>query len=254
MSPLLTDPWFYATALPAVILTGLSKGGFQGASLLSLPLLALAMNPVQAAAVMLPVLIFQDIFSVSAFRRSIDWRMLRLMAPGVLAGTAVGWATASFVTADHIRLMVGVIALVFTVMAVARRQVTGAPRPHNGIAASFWGLVSAFTSFLVHAGGAPFSVYALPRRLAPELLAGTTAVFFSAVNLLKIPPYFQLGQLSWENFQLSLALMPMAGAANLAGIWLVRRIELGLFYKILYALLFFVSLKLVWDGATALWH
>lgn len=252
MSPLLTDPWFYAAALPAVTLTGLSKGGFQGASLLSLPLLALVMNPIQAAAVMLPVLLFQDIFSVSAFRRSIDWTMLKLMAPGVLAGTVVGWATASYVTADHIRLLVGLIALTFTIMAVARRPLTGVPRPHNAIAAAFWGLVSAFTSFLVHAGGAPYSVYALPRRLPPPMLAGTTAVFFAVVNVLKIPPYLHLGQISLDNLMLSLALMPMAGAANLAGIWLVRRLELGFFYKTLYTMLFLVSLKLVWDGATAL--
>lgn len=252
MPPLLTDPWFYAVALPAVSLTGLSKGGFQGASLLSLPLLALAMHPVHAAAIMLPVLMFQDVFSVTAFRNSIDWKMLKLMLPGVLAGTLVGWATASIVTADHIRLIVGVTALTFVANAVLRRQLDAPARPHNAVSAAFWGMVSAFTSFLVHAGGAPFSVYALPRQLAPTLLAGTTAVFFAVVNALKVPAYLSLGQLTGETLVTSLALFPMAAAANLLGIRLVRTIPLGPFYKILYSMTFLVALKLIWDGGTAM--
>ena len=249
---LLTDPMFYAVALPAVALTGLSKGGFQGAALLSLPLLSLVMHPIQAAAIMLPVLMFQDVFTVAAFRKTVDWTMLWLLAPGVLIGTGIGWATATIVTADHIRLLVGLIAFVFTLNAVLRRGIGAAGKAHNRIEAGFWGMVSAFTSFLVHAGGPPFSIYALPRRLTPEVLAGTSAVFFMAVNWLKVPPYLALGQLSWETLVLSVVLFPMAAAANVAGIWMVRRIEMGLFYKILYALLLLVSVKLIYDGTVGL--
>ena len=28
--PLITDPWFYAVAIPAVLLFGIAKGGFGG--------------------------------------------------------------------------------------------------------------------------------------------------------------------------------------------------------------------------------
>ena len=57
MYRLLADPWFYAAALPAVILVGLSKGGFGGAmGFIGVPLMALVMSPVQAAAILLPIL------------------------------------------------------------------------------------------------------------------------------------------------------------------------------------------------------
>jgi len=73
---MLTDPLFYALAIPAVILLGLAKGGFAGVGAISLPLLALAISPVQAAAILLPVLILQDVVGVWAFRRSWDRAIL----------------------------------------------------------------------------------------------------------------------------------------------------------------------------------
>ncbi|MFX5191340.1 hypothetical protein ABTD14_19630, partial [Acinetobacter baumannii] len=54
---LIADPLFYALAIPAVALLGLSKGGFAGAGALSLPMIAFATDPVQAAAILLPLLI-----------------------------------------------------------------------------------------------------------------------------------------------------------------------------------------------------
>ncbi|NOU07756.1 MAG: sulfite exporter TauE/SafE family protein [Hyphomicrobiaceae bacterium] len=245
---MLTDPWFYAVALPAVAMTGLSKGGLQGASLLSLPLLALVMPPFQAAAIMLPVLMMQDVFAVTAFRRTIDWTMLKLMLPGVLVGTIVGWLTASIVTSDHIKLLVGVLTLLFCLNAMRTRGAVGEAKPHNSVQAAVFGGLSAFTSFLVHAGGPPFSIYALPRRLEKETLAGTTSVFFMMVNWLKVPAYSQLGQLTKESLALSAALFPAAVAANLLGIWIVRRMPTAPFYRVLYVLLFLVSIKLIWDG------
>ena len=61
---------FFALAVPAVILLGLSKGGFVGLGALSLPIMALAVSPVRAAAILFPVLIFQDVVGVLPFRRS----------------------------------------------------------------------------------------------------------------------------------------------------------------------------------------
>jgi uncharacterized membrane protein YfcA len=53
------DPWFYFAAIPAVIVVGLSKGGFGGTmGMLAVPILTLAISPVQAAGIMLPILVF----------------------------------------------------------------------------------------------------------------------------------------------------------------------------------------------------
>ena len=52
---MITDWHFYAAAIPGTILLGLGKGGFSGIGMLALPLLALVMPPLQAAAILLPI-------------------------------------------------------------------------------------------------------------------------------------------------------------------------------------------------------
>ena len=61
---IITDPLFYLFAIPAVIMLGLSKGGFSGVGMVSTPLLALVMPPLEAAAMLLPILLLQDAISV----------------------------------------------------------------------------------------------------------------------------------------------------------------------------------------------
>jgi uncharacterized protein len=250
---MLTDPWFYAVAIPAVMLFGLTKGGFSGASLPAMPLLALVMPPFTAAAIILPVLLVQDVVTVYAFRRAYDRTMLKLMLPGAVVGSIVGWVTAAWIQPEHVRFGVGLLALAFCMNAwFARGAGDAAALPHNPARACFWGCVSGFTSFVIHAGGAPFNIYALPRRLSKEVLSGTAAIFFSLVNVIKIPAYLALGQLTIETLKLSAVVLPAAILANAGGIWLVRRVPLRLFYNILYGLLFILSLKLIWDGITGI--
>lgn len=246
---MITDPWFYLVAIPAVALFGLSKGGFAGASLPAMPLLAFVMPPLMAAAVALPVLIVQDVVTVYSFRRSFDRSMLRLMLPGAAVGLALGWATATSISPGQIRFAVGIVGSLFCLNAWFGGRVSGdKASPHNVASAGFWGTVSGFTSFLIHAGGAPFSIYALPRRLPSQTLAGTSAIYFAAINLLKVPPYLALGTLTRETLMLSAVLLPAAVITNAAGIYLVRVIPQTLFYRILYGLLFALSLKLMIDG------
>ncbi len=94
---MITDPWFYVAAVPAIAIVGLAKGGFlSGLAVLGVPLLALVVPPVQAAGILLPVLIVMDAIGVSAYRKSFDWANLRLLAPVTLIGIAIGWATAAY--------------------------------------------------------------------------------------------------------------------------------------------------------------
>jgi uncharacterized protein len=250
---MLTDPWFYAVAFPAVALFGLTKGGFSGASLPAMPLLALMMPPFTAAAIILPVLMVQDVLTVYSFRREYDRTMLKLMLPGAVVGSIIGSLTAAWIEPDQVRFGVGLLAFAFCMNAwFGPGAGNAAPQPHQGLKASLWGGVSGFTSFVIHAGGAPFNIYALPRRLSKEVLSGTSAIFFAIVNAMKVPAYLGLGQLTFETLKLSAVLLPVAILANVGGIWLVRRVPLGTFYKILYGLLFVLSLKLIWDGLRAM--
>ncbi|MCV0394254.1 MAG: sulfite exporter TauE/SafE family protein [Rhizobiaceae bacterium] len=249
-----TDPLFYLTAVPAVILVGLSKGGLGGAmALIGVPLMSLAMPPLQAAAVLLPILIVMDLVSLWTWRGRRDRTTLINLLPAAMAGIALGWLTASLVTADGVRLMVGLVAMAFFFMWVWRRFSSGdGARPHGRFKGAFWGLISGFTSFVAHAGGPPYQVYALPLRQDPKLYTGTSVVFFAIVNAVKLVPYLALGQFDATNLGASAVLMPIAPLAILSGAWIVRRIRPDHFYTLMYGMMFVVGLKLVWDGIASL--
>jgi uncharacterized membrane protein YfcA len=250
---MITDPWFYVAAVPGILLAGMAKGGFGGAlGMLAVPLMALVIPPVQAAAIMLPILIVMDLVGLIAWRGTFDRRAVAIVLPAALVGVAVGWATAAWVTEAHVRLIVGIVVVLFTLNhwygGAARRE----PRSHNRLKGWFWGVVSGFTSFVSHAGGPPFQMYMLPLRLDPKLFAGTAILVFSVVNAVKVVPYFFLGQFSTENLWTSAALLPLAPLATLAGVVLVRRIRPEMFYGITYMVLFAIGLKLIWDGLRVL--
>lgn len=255
MVPLLSDPWFYAAAVPAVILVGLSKGGLGGAmALIGVPLMALVVSPVQAAAILLPILIVMDIVSLWTWRGERDPVTLKLMLPAAMLGIGIGWLTAAVVTTGAVRLIVGLVALAFFARWLAQKLAASEKaRPHSGVRGAFWGMVAGFTSFVAHAGGPPYQVYALPLRQSPALYVGTSVVFFAVVNAVKLVPYFALGQFDATNLTASAVLMPIAPLATLAGAWIVRRMKPEIFYPFMYAMVLVVGLKLVWDGVFEIW-
>ncbi len=250
----LSDPAALFAACIAVILVGLSKGGLGGAmALLGVPIMALTIPPVQAAGILLPILIVMDMISLWAWRGRYHLRTLKLMLPGAIVGIAIGWATAALVTDGAVRLIVGLVALIFVgrwLFATPARRI--APRPQNLLAAGLWSTVAGYTSFVAHAGGPPFQVYTMPLRLDPKVYTGTSVIFFSVVNAIKLIPYFALGQFDKANLVAAGALLPLAILATLAGAWVVKRMRPEVFYPLMYAMVALVGGKLVWDGIGAL--
>jgi uncharacterized membrane protein YfcA len=109
----IADPFFYALAVPAIASQGLARGGFAGVGALALPMLALAIDPVRAAAILLPILIVQDMVGVWAFRRTFDACVLAWMLPGAVVGIALGYGFASLVSPSAILAAVGGISILF---------------------------------------------------------------------------------------------------------------------------------------------
>ena len=240
---------FYVTATVAVTILGIAKGGFNGLGLLAVPMMALVISPVQAAAILLPVMLVQDVVSVWAYRNDFDKTNLFLMLPGSVIGILIGWYLASSATEDVVRLVVGVIAVGFVLYQYARKWLEKLPittRPHRA-RAIFWGTVSGYTSFVAHAGSPPFQVYMMPQRLPPQIYAGTATMFFAATNFIKAFSYFSLGQFTPENLHVSVVMLPVAIATTFLGVWLVRRFDKENFYTLVYAMTFLIGLKLISD-------
>jgi uncharacterized membrane protein YfcA len=219
-----------------------------------MPLMALVMPPIEAAAIMLPILMAQDVISVITYRRSFNRRILFVLLAGGFCGIALGAALAAHVSNALIEFIVGLIASTFVLYTWARRKhpVLGASQKPGLVSGLFWGTCAGFTSFIANAGAPPFQVYVLPQRLPPQTYAGTGTMFFATVNLVKFVAFGFLGQVSLRHLELSAVLLPPAIASTFFGIWLVRRVESDRFYAIAYGLTLVVGLYLVWIGGRAL--
>ena len=250
---MLTDWTFFSLAIPAVMLAGIAKGGFGGSlGMLATPIIALAISPVQAAAIMLPILILMDIIGLINYRSKVDWSIIRQMLPGGLVGIAIGWATASIISENMVRLVVGVVAIIFALNMVVRELRKMGAQERNGLLAVIWGTVSGFTSFISHAGGPPYQAYTLPLKMDKMIFAGTGIMMFSIMNAVKLVPYFALGQFTTDNLNASFTLMPVAFLAVLLGVWLTKRVAQDIYYRLTYIAMFVIGVKLLWDGIAAL--
>jgi uncharacterized membrane protein YfcA len=244
------DPSFYLFAIPAVLLIGLAKGGFSGLGALAMPLIAMGMDPIRGAAILLPILIAQDVVSVTAFRRSWDGHVLAVMLPGAVAGVALGWWFAASVSSDGVLTCVGAIALLFglyRLWAEHGGRIAAASRSPGWVGILF-GVATGFTSQIAHAGGPPFQMWVMPRKLARDTFVGTTAIFFAVLNWVKVPAYIALGQFTRANALAAATLLPFALFGSLAGVWLIRKVSPERFYTLVYVLMVIVGARLLWEG------
>ena len=246
---LIDNPWFYVAALPAVLIVGISKSGFGGGlGLVSVPILAFTIPPASAAAIMLPILCVMDLMSWWAYRRIWDRRNLMILVPAALVGLAIGGLTFRFMSEDALRLIIGAIALLFTLDHWLGRRPKLAPSEAGIGLGAVCGTISGFTSFIAHAGGPILQVYLLPQRLDKTLFVGTTVIFFLIMNYVKLVPYAYLGMLSAGNLTTSLVLLPLAPLGVWLGLRLHRLVSQALFYRLMYFLTFAAGIKLIWDG------
>jgi uncharacterized membrane protein YfcA len=247
---MLTDPTFYLLAIPAVILLGLAKGGFAGVGAIALPLLALRISPVQAAAILLPVLVLQDAVGVWAFRKNWDREVLALMIPSAMVGIVAAYFLAARVSATVVLAVLGAISIVFACYRLwisrgGRVPMSSKAPPALG---AVLGFASGFTSQVAHAGQPPFQMWVLPKGLPAQVLVGTTAIFFAVINLAKIPAYLALGQFTHQNLMAAAVLAPLAIASTLFGVWLVRRVDAEKFITIIYVLMIVVGVQLLFKA------
>ena len=243
---MIDNPWFYAVAIPCVILTGISKAGLGIAGGIAVPILALAISPIQAAAIMLPILLVMDVVSVYLYRREWSREHMRIIMPAGVLGTLIGWATFSFLDEHSLRVILGVISIGFVAQSwINKLPPDPTPRFKKGF---FWGTISGVTSFIAHSGGPPLYVYLLPLRLPKAVHVGTTVIFFAVVNALKIIPYFSLGMVDLTNMLTAAALLPVIPIGIVLGIWIQRRLSTKWFFRVAYTLLLVTGTKLLYDG------
>jgi uncharacterized membrane protein YfcA len=250
-SPLLiTDPLFYLIAVVAVILLGLSKGGFFGLGVMALPLMSLFVPPLQAAAILIPTVMAQDLLTVWTYRRDWSGWNLKVMLPGMAVGILVGTLFAAALSAVHIRLAIGLIAAAFVLRHWLGQRFDRLASRSNTLTGVLFGAIGGFTTLLANAGGPAWQMHLLPQKLDKLTYAGTLTMLFAVSNLMKLPAYGALGQLTADNLSVGAVLLPAALLANYAGLWLVRRTPAELFFRIAYVLMLLIAVELIRGALT----
>ncbi len=244
----ITDPAFYAVAIPSVVLLGVSKSGFGvGFGALAVPMMALAVTVPEAAAILMPVLLLMDVMALGALRNNVDRLLIRFLLPFGLAGIVMGALLFTMLDTKTVAGVVGGLTLLFLAQRLLFPPHADSPPPPRWLGALLT-LTSGFTSFVAHAGGPPIQFYVIPLRLAPLVFTGTMAAFFFIINLAKWLPYAWLGLLDWRNMSTSVALLPFAPIGVWLGVRLARRMHPTLFYRVLHIGMFLSGSKLLWDG------
>ena len=203
----------------------------------------------QAAAVLMPILLILDLVAVWTYRKSFDKITLIITIPSSIIGIIIGAVLVSQVNPDWIRVIIGFIAISFTISHWRTAKDRGS-KGHSIFRGTVWGSITGFTSFVTLTGAPPYQMYLLPLKLEQRTYAGTFMIFFWMNNILKIIPFMMLGEMTRSTVTTSMILFPISLIFTFLGIWIVRKLPTKIFYEIIYILLFLVSIKLIYDGFT----
>ncbi len=250
---LIVDPWFYVTAIPAVFIYGMAKGGLGGAAgAMSVPLMSLTADPLQAAAILLPIICLMDLQVLHLFWRKFDAHSLRILVPASVIGIAVGSLLLGVLPGFALKIMLGSIAILFCLDRWTQRRSEQSNSPPGDWSGRFWGFVAGITSTHIHAGAPPASIYLLPKNLDKVILVGTFGVFFAVLNFVKLIPYTLLQQFDSQNLITALVLSPLGPLGVWAGYKVLHYFDQQAIYRIIYVFLLLTGGKLLVDGLGAM--
>jgi uncharacterized protein len=182
----------------AGLIVGLSKTALPGAALVASPLIATVVAGRLIPGTTLPILLAADVFAVTWYRRHARWDLLRPMIISVSIGFAAGAAFFAIVGSSTrpIEIVIGV-SIMLVVAVQSRRMISGQqPVAPTAAAAAVYGSTGGFTTFVANAAGPILNTYLVSLGLNKEEMVGTSAWFYFAVNVAKVPVYVALGELT----------------------------------------------------------
>jgi uncharacterized membrane protein YfcA len=237
----------YIVAAVVAFLIGLSKGGLGGtAGALATPMMALVLPADQVIGLILPILMFADIFAVALHWKRWNGHLIVLLLPGAVVGVTIGTFVIIDAPTELLRTLLGVIVLLFAVYKIFERRIlrTMAYRPRNwhGL---LTGIITGFSSALAHTGGPPVSIYLLMQRVTPAVFIGTSALFFFCLNWIKVPYYFYADLFDFDRLRELAWILPLVPLGVWTGRSLAFRIDRRTFENIIVGLLLVNAILLI---------
>jgi uncharacterized membrane protein YfcA len=226
------EPWQWALLYLAAMISGFSKTGIPGISILSVSIFALILPARASTGVVLPMLIFADVFAYFVYRKELQWRRVGSLLPWAGVGLALGWFALGRVNNQQAARLIGVIVALMLALHAWRRwratsgETPAAPRQWF---APFIGVFAGISTMVANAAGPVMTLYLLAMRLPKLEFLGTSAAFFLLINWIKVPFIAQLGLINRESLMLNLYLLPAVAVGALVGRPIVERVNQAIF-------------------------
>ena len=236
------------------ILVGFSKGGLGGPVpvALTVPMLALFIDPQVAVVLVLPLLLFADGFALYFYWKQWDRHYIGLMIIPGLLGVVLGAVVLKDIDALTLKRIIGgltLLALIFKISSDRLAALSYSPRRWHGY---FAGLASGFGSTLANVGAPPFTAYLLLQpQMTPRRFIGTTTLFFAVMNLTKLPGFILIGLFDVERLRGIVWVFVLIPPAVMAARYLIDRIDQQVFEWMMMIPLFVLSVYLLLNNCAA---
>jgi hypothetical protein len=233
----------------SAFLVGVSKTGIPGLGILPVPLVALLLPAKASVGVLLPMLIFADIFAAGYYRRHAQWTHIRRLMPPTLLGIIAGYLAMGKVTDSQLKPVIGAIVLSMLAIRVINdrlKKPQDKTEPSTGLFfAVFLGFFIGVTTMMANAAGPIMIIYLLAAHLPKTQFVGTAAWFFFIVNWVKVPFSTRLDLITAESLKLNVCLFPVIFIGAVTGIVLLKHIPQKIFRIIVLALATAAAIKLL---------
>ena len=214
----LNTPLLWGLFIICGILIGMAKTGLSGAGLMIVPIMANIFGGKISVGIVLPMLIFADLFAVNYYHRHANWRYILMALPWAILGVALATVYGSSIDDNQFKILIGIVIIIgISLMLWQDIYFKNVKIPDKWWFAALLGLAGGFTTMIGNAAGPIMSIYLLSMHLPKNIYIGTAAWFFLIINIIKVPFHVFI----WNTISLStLSLDLIAIPSILLGVYL----------------------------------
>ena len=220
----LNTPYLWLLFLLCGSFVGMSKTGISGAGLMFVPIMAQIFSGKLSVGIVLPMLIFADLFAVYYYHRHANWRYIILSIPWALVGVIIAAIIGNEINDAQFKNILAIVILT----AIAVMLLLDFYKPSTKLLDNWWfaailGLAGGFATMIGNAAGPIASLYLLSMRLPKNNYIGTSAWFFLIINVIKVPFHlFIWNTISLKTLTVDLIAIPSIILGVFVGIHLVK--------------------------------
>ena len=232
-------------------LVGISKTGIPGLGILPVPLMAAILPAKASVGVLLPMLIFADLFAAGYYRRHAQWKHIIALMPWTLLGIIAGYFAMDKVNDTQLKPIIGAIVLAMLILKFLqdRRKTLGDSQSISLTGqwafVAMLGFFAGLTTMMANAAGPIMIIYLLSTGLAKTEFVGTGAWFFFIVNWVKVPFNIKLSLITPDSLKLDATLFPLIVIGAVTGILILKHIPQKLFRIVVMILAAAAAIKLL---------